>query len=223
MSEASRAPHSRTDTDEPIVLVVDDDISMRKALTNLFESVGLRVKVFGSAAEILQANPPEVPSCLVLDIRLPGSSGLDLQSDLAEANIHTPIIFITGYGDIPMTVQAMKSGAVDFLTKPVREQDLLDAVRAAIERDRKRRELEKTVSELRSRLESLTPRERNVLALVASGLLNKQVAGELGLAEITVKIYRGQVMRKMGAKSLADLIRMSEALGISRPKENIQT
>ncbi|MGL3104833.1 response regulator transcription factor [Bradyrhizobium sp. BR 1432] len=223
MSEPSQAPQSRTDTDEPIVLVVDDDISMRKALTNLFGSVGLRVKVFGSAAEVLQANPPEVPSCLVLDIRLPGSSGLDLQSDLAEANIHTPIIFITGYGDIPMTVQAMKSGAVDFLTKPVREQDLLDAVRAAIERDRKRRELEKTVSELRSRLESLTPRERNVLALVASGLLNKQVAGELGLAEITVKIYRGQVMRKMGAKSLADLIRMSEALGISRPKGNIQT
>ncbi|WP_439373179.1 response regulator transcription factor [Bradyrhizobium sp. DASA03120] len=223
MSELSQAPQSRTDTDEPIVLIVDDDASMRKALTNLFESVGLKVKVFGSAAEVLQANPPEVPSCLVLDIRLPGSSGLDLQSELAEANIHTPIIFITGYGDIPMTVQAMKSGAVDFLTKPVREQDLLDAVRAAIERDRKRRDLEKTVSELRSRLESLTSRERDVLALVASGLLNKQVAGELGLAEITVKIYRGQVMRKMGAKSLADLIRMSEALGISRPKGNVQT
>ncbi|KYH01600.1 response regulator transcription factor [Bradyrhizobium sp. DOA1] len=223
MSEFSQTPQSRADTDEPIVLIVDDDASMRKALTNLFESVGLKVKAVGSAAEVLQANPPEVPSCLVLDIRLPGSSGLDLQSELAEANIHTPIIFITGYGDIPMTVQAMKSGAVDFLTKPVREQDLLDAVRAAIERDRKRRDLEKKVSDLRSRLESLTPRERDVLALVASGLLNKQVAGELGLAEITVKIYRGQVMRKMGAKSLAELIRISEALGISRPKGNVQT
>ncbi|WFU40314.1 response regulator transcription factor [Bradyrhizobium sp. CB82] len=223
MSELSQASQPRTDADEPIVLIVDDDASMRKALTNLFESVGLKVKAFGSAAEILQAKPPEVPSCLVLDIRLPGSSGLDLQSDLAEAKIDTPIIFITGHGDIPMTVQAMKSGAVDFLTKPVREQDLLDAVRAAIERDRKRRDLDKTVVDLRSRFENLTPRERDVLALVTSGLLNKQVAGELGLAEITVKIYRGQVMRKMGAKSLADLIRMSEALGISRPKGNLQT
>lgn len=223
MSERSQAPQPRTDADEPIVLVVDDDASMRKALTNLFESVGLKVKAFGSAAEILQTKPPEVPSCLVLDIRLPGSSGLDLQSDLAEAKIDTPIIFITGHGDIPMTVQAMKSGAVDFLTKPVREQDLLDAVRAAIERDRKRRDLDKTVVDLRSRFENLTPRERDVLTLVTSGLLNKQVAGELGLAEITVKIYRGQVMRKMGAKSLADLIRMSEALGIPRPKGNLQT
>ncbi|KRQ15899.1 response regulator transcription factor [Bradyrhizobium sp. DASA03076] len=223
MSERSQVSQPRTDADEPIVLIVDDDASMRKALTNLFESVGLKVKAFGSAAEILQAKPPEVPSCLVLDIRLPGSSGLDLQSDLAEAKIDTPIIFITGHGDIPMTVQAMKSGAVDFLTKPVREQDLLDAVRAAIERDRKRRDLDKTVVDLRSRFENLTPRERDVLALVTSGLLNKQVAGELGLAEITVKIYRGQVMRKMGAKSLADLIRMSEGLGISRPKGNLQT
>ncbi|WP_035664961.1 response regulator transcription factor [Bradyrhizobium sp. Ec3.3] len=223
MSELSQEMRSRTRSDDAIVLVVDDDASMRAALTNLFESVGLQVEAFGSAAEILQADPPELPSCLVLDIRLPGSSGLELQSDLAKANIHTPIIFITGHGDIPMTVQAMKSGAVDFLTKPVREQDLLDAVQAAIERDRRRRDLEKTVSDLRSRFQSLTPRERDILPLVTSGLLNKQVAGELGLAEITVKIYRGQVMRKMRAKSLADLIKMSEALGISRPKGDVQT
>ncbi|MCP3460948.1 response regulator transcription factor [Bradyrhizobium sp. CCGUVB23] len=223
MSELSQEMRSRTSPDDAIVLVVDDDASMRAALTNLFESVGLQVEAFGSAAEILQADPPELPSCLVLDIRLPGSSGLELQSDLAKANIHTPIIFITGHGDIPMTVQAMKSGAVDFLTKPVREQDLLDAVQAAIERDRRRRDLEKTVSDLRSRFQSLTPRERDILPLVTSGLLNKQVAGELGLAEITVKIYRGQVMRKMRAKSLADLIKMSEALGISRPKGDVQT
>ncbi|MGY8662393.1 response regulator transcription factor [Bradyrhizobium sp. UFLA05-109] len=223
MSELSQEMRSRTSPDGAIVMVVDDDASMREALTNLFESVGLKVEAFGSAAEILQADPPELPSCLVLDIRLPGSSGLELQSDLAKANIHTPIIFITGHGDIPMTVQAMKSGAVDFLTKPVREQDLLDAVQAAIERDRKRRDLEKTVSDLRSRFESLTPRERDILPLVTSGLLNKQVAAELGLAEITVKIYRGQVMRKMRARTLADLIKMSEALGISRPKGDVQT
>ncbi|GLR88126.1 response regulator transcription factor [Bradyrhizobium iriomotense] len=208
---------------EPIVLVVDDDPSVRRALTNLFESVGLKVAAFGSAQEILQSKPPEVPSCLVLDIRLPGLSGLDLQADLAKANIHTPIIFITGHGDIPMTVRAMKSGAVDFLTKPVRDQDMLDAVQAAIERDRKRREIEKTVSNVRSRFESLTPRERDVLSLVASGKMNKHVAAELGLAEITVKIYRGQIMRKMGAKSLAELVKMNEALGIQPPKRDDQT
>jgi FixJ family two-component response regulator len=159
----------------------------------------------------------------VLDIRLPGLSGLDLQADLAKANIHTPIIFITGHGDIPMTVRAMKSGAVDFLTKPMRDQDILDAVQAAIERDRKRRDFDKTVSDVRSRFQSLTSRERDVLSLVTSGLLNKQVAGELGLAEITVKIYRGQIMRKMGAKSLADLVRMAETLGIRRTKPDVQT
>ncbi|QQO30895.1 response regulator transcription factor [Bradyrhizobium diazoefficiens] len=209
--------------DEPIVLVVDDDPSVRRALVNLFESVGLRVAAFGSAPEILQSKPPEVPSCLVLDIRLPGLSGLDLQADLAKANIHTPIIFITGHGDIPMTVRAMKSGAVDFLTKPVRDQDMLDAVQAAIQRDRKRREIEKTVSNVRSRFESLTPRERDVLSLVASGKMNKNVAAELGLAEITVKIYRGQIMRKMGAKSLAELVKMNEALAIQRATRDEQT
>jgi FixJ family two-component response regulator len=211
------------DNNEPIVLVVDDDPSVRRALVNLFESVGLRVAAFGSAPEILQSKPPEVPSCLVLDIRLPGLSGLDLQADLAKANIHTPIIFITGHGDIPMTVRAMKSGAVDFLTKPVRDQDMLDAVQAAIQRDRKRREIEKTVSNVRSRFESLTPRERDVLSLVASGKMNKNVAAELGLAEITVKIYRGQIMRKMGAKSLAELVKMNEALGIQRATRDEQT
>ncbi|MBR0716167.1 response regulator transcription factor [Bradyrhizobium liaoningense] len=223
MNQRDAPSQAQANADEAIVFIVDDDPSMRRALTNLFESVGLKVQTFGSAPEILDSKLPEVPSCLVLDIRLPGSSGLDLQADLAKANVHTPIIFITGHGDIPMTVRAMKSGAVDFLSKPVREQDMLDAVQAAIERDRKRRDAEKSVSDVRSRYESLTARERDVLALVASGLMNKQVAGELGLAEITVKIYRGQIMRKMAARSLADLVRMTEALGIPRTKGGVQT
>ncbi|MDA9506487.1 Nodulation protein W [Bradyrhizobium sp. CCBAU 11386] len=217
------AKQAQASAGEPIVLIVDDDPSMRRALTNLFQSVGLKVEAFSSAAEIMEAKPPAVPSCLVLDIRLPGLSGLDLQADLAKANIHTPIIFITGHGDIPMTVRAMKSGAVDFLTKPVRDQDMLDAVQAAIERDRRRRDAEKSISGVRSRFEGLTARERDVLALVASGLMNKQVAAELGLAEITVKIYRGQIMRKMEAKSLADLVRMTDALGIPRNRGHLQT
>jgi FixJ family two-component response regulator len=223
VTEPAKPSPPQANGDPPIVIIVDDDASMRRALTNLFESVGLRVEAFGSAPQLLQGKPPEVPSCLVLDIRLPGLSGLDLQADLAKANIHTPIIFITGHGDIPMTVRAMKSGAVDFLTKPMRDQDILDAVQAAIERDRKRRDFDKTVSDVRSRFQSLTSRERDVLSLVTSGLLNKQVAGELGLAEITVKIYRGQIMRKMGAKSLADLVRMAETLGIRRTKPDVQT
>jgi FixJ family two-component response regulator len=223
VTDIPKAATVQTSSDDPIVLIVDDDPSMRRALTNLFQSVGLRVEAFGSAAEIMEANPPAVPSCLVLDIRLPGSSGFDLQSDLAKANIHTPIIFITGHGDIPMTVRAMKSGAIDFLTKPVRDQDMLDAVRAAIERDRKRRNAEESVAGVRSRFEGLSARQRDILTLVASGLMNKQVAAELGLAEITVKIYRGQIMRRMGAKSLADLVRMVEALGISRPAGKVQT
>jgi FixJ family two-component response regulator len=203
---------------EPIVFIIDDDPSMRRALINLFQSVGLEVEAFGSAPEMLQSELPDVASCLVLDIRLPGLSGLELQTELARAKIRIPIIFITGHGDIPMTVRAMKSGAVDFLSKPFRDQDLLDAVVAAIERDRKRREVEKTVANLQSLFEALTAREREVLALVASGLMNKQIAAELGLAEITVKIYRGHVMKKMGAGSLADLIRMTETLGIRRAK-----
>ena len=203
---------------EAIVFVVDDDPSMRKALTNLFRSVGLRAEVFGSAREWLESKLPEVASCLVLDVRLPGLSGLDFQAELVKANIQIPIIFMTGHGDIPMTVKAMKAGAVDFLTKPFRDQDMLDAVAIAIERDRERRKDEKIVAELRAVFETLTARERDVLALVASGLMNKQIAAEIGLAEITVKIHRGHIMRKMGAKSLADLVRMAEMLGIRRTK-----
>lgn len=203
---------------QPIVFVVDDDPSMRNALTNLFRSVGLRVEVFGSAPELLQSKLPDVASCLVLDIRLPGLSGLDFQTELAKANLRIPIIFVTGHGDIPMTVRAMKAGAVDFLTKPFRDQDMLDAVAMAIQRDRKRRKDEKIVSDLQALFETLTPREREILALVAAGLMNKQIAAEFGLSEITVKIHRGHVMKKMGARSLADLVRMAGMLGIRRAK-----
>jgi FixJ family two-component response regulator len=203
---------------EPVVFVVEDDVSMRRALSNLFQSVGLEVELFGSASEMLQAKLPDVTGCLVLDVRLPGLSGLDFQRELAEANIHIPIIFMTGHGDIPMTVRAMKDGAVDFLTKPFRDQDMLDAVVTAIERDRKRREADKIIANLQALLETLTPREREILALVSSGLMNKQIAGELGLAEITVKIHRGHIMKKMGARSLADLVRKAEMLGIHRIK-----
>ena len=204
--------------EEPTVFVVDDDASVREALSNLFRSVGLRVAVFGSAHEFLQSKLPDVPSCLILDIRLPRLSGLDFQAELAKANINIPIIFMSGHGDIPMTVRAMKGGAVDFLTKPFRDQDMLDAVGAAIERDRKRRETDRVMSDLQTRFETLTPREREIFAFVSSGLMNKQIAGELGLAEITVKIHRGHITRKMGAKSLAELVRQAEALGISRTK-----
>jgi FixJ family two-component response regulator len=218
MTEFPRSSHEPPRAEEPIVFVIDDDASMRRALTNLFQSVGLKAEVFGSASEMLHSNLPSVASCLVLDVRLPGLSGLDFQSELSKANIHIPIIFMTGHGDIPMTVRAMKGGAIDFLTKPFRDQDMLDAVLTAIERDRKRREADEIVAHLRALLETLTPREREVLALVSSGLMNKQVAAELGLAEITVKLHRGQIMRKMGAKSLADLVRMVETLGIRRTK-----
>jgi FixJ family two-component response regulator len=203
---------------KPIVFVVDDDPSMRLALANLFQSMSLRVEVFGSAPELLQTKLPDVASCLVLDIRLPGVNGLDFQTRLAEADIHIPIVFITGHGDIPMSVQAMKAGAIDFLTKPFRDQDMLDAVTRALERDRKRRENERAVADLRVLFESLTPREREVMSLVAAGLMNKQIAGELGVREITVKIHRGHVMRKMKARSLADLVRMAETLGVRREK-----
>jgi FixJ family two-component response regulator len=203
---------------QPIVYVVDDDLSMRVALTNLFRSMNLGVQVFGSAPELLQSRIPEVTSCLVLDIRLPGVSGLEFQGNLAKAGIHIPIVFMTGHGDIPMSVKAMKAGAVDFLTKPFRDQDMLDAVTRALERDRLRREDEKAVLKLRHLLETLTPREREVMALVTAGLMNKQIAGELHVSEITVKIHRGHVMKKMGARSLADLVRMAEALGIRHDK-----
>jgi FixJ family two-component response regulator len=214
VTERPKSSHEPASAKEPIVFVIDDDASMRRALTNLFQSVGLAVEGFGSAPEMLQSKLPDVASCLVLDIRLPGLSGLDFQAELAKANIHIPIIFMTGHGDIPMTVRAMKGGAVDFLPKPFRDQDMLDAVVAAIERDRKRREVEKIVANLQALFETLTPREREILAMVASGLMNKQIAAEIGLAEITVKIHRGHTMKKMGARSLADLIRMAETLGI---------
>jgi FixJ family two-component response regulator len=210
------SPRDPASGEEPIVFVIDDDPSLRNALTNLFRSVGLQSQVFGSAPELLQSKLPDVPSCLVLDIRLPGPSGLDFQTELAKADIHIPIIFMTGHGDIPMTVRAMKAGAVDFLTKPFRDQEMLDAVAMAIERDRKRRHDAKIISGLQALFESLTPREQEVLAFVATGLMNKQIAGEMGLAEITVKIHRGHIMKKMGAKSLADLVRMAEMLGVRR-------
>ena len=199
---------------EPIVFVVDDDPSIRKALSSLFRSVGLHVELFGSAGEFLQRKPRDSVGCLVLDIRLPGVSGLDFQGQLLEANIRTPIIFMTGHGDIPMSVRAMKAGAVDFLAKPFREQDMLDAVTAAIQRDQQAQKAEGAVTTLRSTYALLTTREREVMALVTSGLMNKQAAGQLGLSEITVKIHRGQAMRKMKAKSLADLVRMAESLGL---------
>jgi FixJ family two-component response regulator len=201
-----------------MVVVVDDDDGVRRALANLFHSVDLNVQVFGSAAELLQSKLPDVASCLVLDIRLPGLSGLDLQNELAKAGIRIPIIFLTGHGDISMTVRAMKGGAIDFLTKPFRDQDLLDSVATAIGRDQRRREEERSISSLRTLFDTLTQREREVLAMVATGLMNKQIAAELGVAEITVKVHRGRVMKKMGARSLADLVRMAEAVGMDRSK-----
>jgi FixJ family two-component response regulator len=211
-------PAARATVGEPIIFIVDDDESMREALRRLFGSVGLRVEMFGAATEFLRSKLPDVASCLVLDVRLPGLSGLDFQVELAKASIHIPIIFMTGHGDIPMSVKAMKAGAVDFLTKPFRDQDMLDAVAMAIERDRERRDEEKRLSDLRSHFEALTPREREVMGLVTAGMMNKQIAGELKLAEITVKIHRGHIMRKMGARSLADLVRMAEVLGVRRTK-----
>jgi FixJ family two-component response regulator len=214
MTERPRSSREPASTAKPIVFVVEDDESVRRALTNLFRSVGLEVEVFGSAAEMLQGKLADVPSCLVLDIRLPGLSGLDFQTELARARIRIPIIFMTGHGDIPMSVKAMKGGAVDFLTKPFRDQDMLDAVVMAIEQDRKRRDADKIVENLQTLFDTLTPREREILALVSTGLMNKQIAAELGLAEITVKIHRGHIMKKMGARSLADLLKKSEALRI---------
>jgi RNA polymerase sigma factor (sigma-70 family) len=202
----------------PIVFVVDDDPSVRRAIKRLIETVGLQVELFGSAQEFLQAERPDVPGCLVLDIRLPGKSGLDFQRELADANIRIPIIFVTAHGDIPMTVRAMKAGAVEFLTKPFRDQDLLDAVQFALERDRARRQREAEIATLRERFESLSTREREVVAMVVSGLLNKQIAAEVGTTENTVKVHRSRAMEKMQAKSLADLVKMVERLKISHEK-----
>jgi len=203
---------------QPVVFIIDDDPSLCDALSSLFRSVGLQVRAFGSAPEFLQSKLPDGPSCLVLDVRLPGLSGLDFQRELAKANIQIPIIFMTGHGDISMTVRAMKAGAVEFLPKPFRDQDILDAVQAGLDRDRTRRSSASDSSKLKASFDSLTPREQEIMGFVTSGLMNKQTAGEIGVSEITVKVHRGNVMRKMGAKSLAELVRMADALDVRRTK-----
>lgn len=196
----------------PLIVVVDDDAGIREALEGLFRSVGHRVALFGSAQDLLTTGVPPDANCLILDVRLPGTSGLDLQDMLSRLEVRIPIIFMTGYGDVPMTVRGMKAGAVDFLTKPFRDQEMLDAVSAAIELDRRRRESERKRNEIAQRFDALTPREKQIFEMVSAGSMNKNVAADLGLSEITVKIHRGRVMKKMGARSLADLVRMAEVL-----------
>ena len=203
---------------QPAVFVIDDDKSLREALERLFRLVGLHAESFATVADFLKSKLPDVPTCLVLDVRLPGISGLDFQAELAKANIKIPIIFMTGHGDIPMAVEAMKAGAVEFLPKPFRDQDMLDAVHLALERDRIRRQAERANAELRTNFENLSPREREVMAGVTAGLMNKQIAAQLGLAEITVKLHRSSAMRKMNARSVAELSRMAQILEIKRPK-----
>ena len=203
--------------DNPIVFVVDDDADVRDGLQALLASIGLRSMTFNSTARFLERGPPIEVSCLILDVRLPGLGGLDLQAQLAAAKIGIPIIFITGHGDIPMTVRAMKAGAIEFLTKPFRDQDLIDAVQIALDRDRARWEYDRRTRDLRAKFEALSTREQEIMALVTLGLMNKQVAGELGVSEVTVKVHRHNIMKKLGAKSLAHLVRISNSLGISRP------
>jgi len=203
---------------ESVVFVVDDDASVRDSLGSLFRSVGLRVELFGSADEFLQSQYPDAPCCLVLDVRLPGLSGLEFQTELIRTGKNVPIIFLTGHGDIPMTVQAMKSGAIEFLTKPCRDQDLLDAVRRALVEHRSQFDEAKHVAVLRSNFEALTAREKEIIAFVTAGLMNKQIAAQLGLNEGTVKMHRGNIMRKMQARSLAELVRMADILGVGAEK-----
>ena len=218
MIEAASKGSQPTTGLEPVVYVIDDDAGVRQALGRLFRSVDLRVELFTSANELMQSKLPLVPSCLVLDVRLPGLSGFELHAELTKADIHIPIIFVTAHGDIPMSVRAMKAGAIDFLTKPFRDQDMLDAVAAAIARDRGRLEAEGWKLDAQNLFDGLTSRQREVMALVTTGLPNKEIAAEMGLSEITVKIHRGHMMRKMRARSLADLIKMAQALGINRQK-----
>jgi FixJ family two-component response regulator len=201
--------------EQPIVFVVDDDASMREAVQDLIASVGLQARGFASPREFLEAARPNAPACLVLDVRLPGSSGLNFQQELAQAGVHIPVIFITGHGDIPMSVRAIKAGAVEFLTKPFRDQELLDAINAGIERNRAQRREAAVMDDLRQRYAALTPREREIMALVILGRMNKQIAGALGVSEVTVKVHRGQIMRKMHAKSLPDLVRMGDVLRLA--------
>ena len=203
---------------EPIVFIVDDDNDVREGLKALMDSVNTRCEVFRSTGEFLQRAPTEQPSCLILDVRLPGASGLDLQHELAAAQINIPIIFISGHGDIPMTVKTMKAGAVAFLTKPVHEQELLDSINIALERDVVRRKKECVVNELRARYDMLSPREREVMAMVTSGLMNKQTAAKIGLSEVTVKVHRHNMMKKLGAKSLPELVRIADMLGVEYKK-----
>ena len=205
-------------TVKSVVFVIDDDDAVRASLKSLFKSVGLHVELFGSADEFLESQRPDAPSCLVLDVRLPGISGLEFQTELAKGGTEMPIIFLTGHGDIPMGVQAMKAGAVEFLTKPCREQDLLNSVRLALARDRERREGSKYVASLKADFATLTGREKELIGFVAAGFLNKQIAGEMGVSEATVKMHRGNIMRKMHARSLADLVRMADLLGVTRGK-----
>ena len=206
---------------QSVVFVVDDDASVRAAVEDLLRSVGLAVRTYGSTQEFLQSKLPDAPGCLVLDVRMPGQSGLEFQRTLTTTGIHLPIIFISGHGDIPMSVRAIKSGAIEFLTKPLHEQELLDAIQSGIERDRARRQNAKAITELQERLDSLTGREREVLELVITGQLNKQIAAQLELSEATVKVHRSQIMQKMRARSLVDLVRMADTLGVSKPKSQI--